>query len=44
MVAKVLDIFRVWYNYIFHTGKHTAAMRLGLAKGLVSYEDIIYYS
>lgn len=44
IVAKVLDIFRVWYNYIFHVGKQTAATRLGLAKGPVTYEDIIYYS
>jgi hypothetical protein len=44
VVAKVLDIFRVWYNYVFQAGKQTAAMRLGLAKGPVTYEDIIYYS
>ncbi len=44
VVAKMLDIFRVWYNYIFQVGKQTAATRLGLAKGPVTYEDIIYYS
>jgi transposase-like protein len=44
VVAKLLDIFRVWYNYVFHVSKQTAAMRLGLAKGPVAYEDIIYYS
>ena len=44
VVAKLLDIFRVWYNYIFHVSKQTAAMRLGLAKGPVAYEDIIYCS
>ena len=32
VVTKVLDIFRVWYNYIFQVAKQTAAMRLGLAK------------
>lgn len=42
--AKVLDIFRVFYNYIEvgDDGK-TPAMRIGLAKGLIRYEDIIYY-
>ena len=43
-IIKVLDIFRVFYNYVGvgEDGK-TPAMRLGLAKGGVSIEDIIYY-
>jgi hypothetical protein len=44
MIGKLLDIFRVFYNYV-ETGKdgQTPAMRLGLAKGKVDVEDIIYY-
>ncbi len=44
MVIKMLDIFRVFYNFV-ETGKdnNTPAMRLGLAKGIVDMEDIIYY-
>lgn len=43
-IVKMLDIFRTYYNYCLKgkDGK-TPAMRLGLAKGLVSPEDIIYY-
>lgn len=43
-IIKILDIFRVFYNYvgIGEDGK-TPAMRLGLAKGKVSLEDIVYY-
>ena len=43
-IVKLLGIFRVFYNYCL-TGKDkkTPAMRLGLAKGKVSLEDIIYY-
>jgi len=45
MVMKMLDIFRVFYNYVeVGQSKDTPAMRLGLAKGSVSMEDIIYYS
>lgn len=44
VVHKVLHIFRVWYNYISKTGEQTAAMRFGLARGPITYEDIIYYS
>lgn len=44
MVGKLLEIFRVFYNYI-ETGrdKLTPAMRLGLAKGKIPVEKIIYY-
>lgn len=42
-IIKVLGIFRVFYDYILK-GKDskTPAMRLGLAKGRVKLEDIIY--
>ncbi len=44
VIVKLLDIFRVYYNYCL-TGqdKQTPAMRLGLAKGKIIEEDIIYY-
>lgn len=44
LVVKLLDIYRVYYNFIKKgdDGK-TPAMRLGLAKGAIRYEDIIYY-
>ncbi|NTG25504.1 IS1 family transposase [Agrobacterium rhizogenes] len=44
MVEKCLTIFRTYFNFIA-TGKDkkTPAMRLGLAKGPVRYEDIIYF-
>lgn len=44
VIIKLLDIFRVFYNYI-EAGKdgQTPAMRLGLAKGKRRMEDIIYY-
>ena len=43
-IVKQLGIFRVFYNYCV-AGKDakTPAMRLGLAKGKVDLEDIIYY-
>jgi len=42
-IVKLLGIFRVFYNYCVpgKDGK-TPAMRLGLAKGAVGLEDIIY--
>jgi hypothetical protein len=44
IAVKLLSIFRVFYNYCA-VGKdvQTPAMRLGLAKGRVSLEDIIYF-
>jgi len=40
----MLGIFRVFYNYcLVRQDKKTPAMRLGLAKGKVSPEDIIYF-
>ncbi|MBT0654286.1 hypothetical protein [Geomobilimonas luticola] len=43
-IAKVIEIFRVFYNYVKvgEDGK-TPAMRLGIAKGPAKVEDIIYY-
>ena len=44
MVGKLLDIFRVFYNFVeVGKNKQTPAMRLGLAKGKVTVEDIVYY-
>jgi hypothetical protein len=44
MVGKLLDIFRVFYNYVeLGRDKRTPAMRLGLAKGKIPIESIIYY-
>ena len=44
-IVKMLCVFRVFYNYCL-AGKDgkTPAMRLGLAKGKISLEDIIYFS
>lgn len=44
IIIKVLDIFRVFYNYV-EVGKdgQTPAMRLGLAKGNVDIDAIIYH-
>ncbi len=45
IVIKMLDIFRVFYNFV-ETGKdcQSPAMKMGLAKGTISMEDILYYS
>jgi hypothetical protein len=44
MVGKLLDIFRVFYNFVeVGKNKQTPAMRLGLAKGKITIEDIVYY-
>jgi len=39
------DIFRVYYNYCQKSDKdgETPAMRLGLARGIVPIEQIIYH-
>ncbi|MGO6719866.1 hypothetical protein [Rhizobium ruizarguesonis] len=44
MVEKMLVIFRTYFNYIAK-GKdgNTPAMRLGLAKGAIRFEDILYF-
>lgn len=43
-IVKMLGIFRVFYNFCLagQDGK-TPAMRLGLAKGKIALEDIIYF-
>ena len=44
-LAMVLTIFKVAYNYCLTDAKgSTPAMKLGLAKGPVALEDIIYFS
>lgn len=44
-IVKILGIFRVFYNYCLANQQgQTPAMRLGLAKGRVALEDIIYFS
>lgn len=43
-IQQTLEIYRTTYNYCFlGKDKKTPAMRLGLAKGAVSLEDIIYF-
>ncbi|MDP2071748.1 hypothetical protein [Methylotenera sp.] len=44
IIVKLLGIFRVFYNYVaVGEDKMTPAMRLGLAKGPIKLEDIIYF-
>lgn len=44
-IVKMLGIFRVFYNYcLAGQDKKTPAMRMGLAKGKVALEDIIYFT
>ncbi|EJG0969542.1 IS1 family transposase [Vibrio parahaemolyticus] len=45
MIIKVAELYRLFYNYIHDArgDKKTPAMRLGLAKGKVTYEKIIYF-
>jgi hypothetical protein len=45
MVEKMLTIFRTYFNFIAKgkDGK-TPAMRLGLAKGPVRFEEVIYFA
>jgi transposase-like protein len=44
VMQKLLDIFRVYYNYhLIGQDKQTPAMRLGLAKAPVPLEKILYY-
>ena len=43
VIVKLLGIFRVFYNYcLARKDRTTPAMRLGLAHGKVTLEDIIY--
>jgi len=44
VLTKLADIYRVYFNYVNENNKReTPAMRLGLAKGPVSTEKIIYF-
>jgi hypothetical protein len=44
MAVWLLDIYRVYYNFIkVGKDKMTPAMRLGLARGPIRYEDVIYF-
>src|SRR3546814_14352018 len=44
IIQKLLDIYRVYYNYVaVGEDKRTPAMRLGLAMGLVTLETILYF-
>jgi transposase-like protein len=43
-LAKVLEIFRVFYNFCkVGDDKQTPAMRLGLAKAPIPLEDVLYF-
>ncbi|MCT4534698.1 hypothetical protein [Halodesulfovibrio sp.] len=45
VVQKYLDIYRTYYNYVPKLDKKTTpAMRIGLAKGPVTIEDILYFN
>ncbi len=45
MAVKIMEIYRVYYNYVKPGDKrNTPAMRLGLAKGPCSVEDILYFT
>jgi hypothetical protein len=44
IIQKLLDIYRVYYNYVaVGEDKKTPAMRLGLAMGPVKLETILYF-
>ena len=45
MIRKLLDIHRIYYNYIKPSAKsgETPAMSIGLAKGMLRFEDILYF-
>lgn len=44
-IQKMLEIFRVYYNYcLAGKDKMTPAMRLGLAEAIVAPEDILYFT
>lgn len=43
-LAKLLEVFRVFYNYcLAGDDNQTPAMRLGLARGPVAPEDVLYF-
>src|SRR3546814_11569307 len=44
IIQKLLDIYRVYYNYVaVGEDKRTPALRLGLAMGPVKLETILYF-
>jgi transposase-like protein len=44
VLAKLVEIFRVYFNYCeVGEDKRTPAMRMGLARGPVAEEDILYF-
>ena len=45
-LVKVAELFRLFYKHIHNDrkDKKTPAVRLGLAKGKVDYEDILYFN
>lgn len=44
MLTKMADIYRVYYNFVNkNDNNETPAMKLGLAKGPVAAEKIIYF-
>lgn len=44
MVEKLLTIYRVWHNYVGPRGtQQTPAEKLGLAKGRIRLQDILYF-
>jgi len=43
-LAKLVEVFRVYFNYCeIGKDKCTPAMRMGLARGPVAPEDILYF-
>jgi hypothetical protein len=45
VVEKLLEIYRIYFNYVKQgDDRMTPAMRLGLARGPVKLENILYYS
>jgi hypothetical protein len=45
VLVKVLSIYRTYFNYCdVGEDRKTPAMRLGLAKGRVAPEDIVYFT
>ena len=44
VLAKLVEIFRTYFNYCeVGEDKRTPAMRMGLARGPVAEEDILYF-
>ena len=44
IIQQLLDIYRTYYNYVEPgRDKKTPAMRIGIARGKVRIEDILYH-